>query len=144
MQKRDKIWIGVLVAIIGVYIYMHRPQPQPIQISTSIRAMPRRRGSATTFPVYITLDKYYKLNSIIVRPLDEPTNSVHHEMWHMVATNGSEPVKMFTYGENVQGMQPNLKGVKPEPLIAGARYEVTVTSGKLKGTSKPFTTQLLP
>jgi hypothetical protein len=139
MQKREIFWVTFLAALIGFYIYLHLPTKREIQIVTTIRPGPRRTGTPS-LSLYVTLDNYYKLNSIVVTPLDEPTNAVHHEMWHLVATNGSEPVKIFQYGETVQGMKPYLKGVKPEPLIPGDRYQMVVTAGKLKGTSKPFTT----
>ena len=140
MQKREIFWVIVLVALIGIYFYTHRPPKKEIQIVTTIRPTPGRRNGARALTIYVTLDNYYKLNSIVVTPLDEPTNALYHEMWHLVATNGSEPVKIFQYGENVQGMQPHLKGVKAEPLNPGERYQMVITAGKLKGTSKPFTT----
>ena len=139
MQKREIFWVTFLAALIGFYIYLHLPPKREIQIVTTIRPGPRRTGTPSLL-LYVTLDNYYKLNSIVVTPLDEPTNAVHHEMWHLVATNGSEPVKIFQYGETVQGMKPYLKGVKAEALIPGDRYQMVVTAGKLKGTSKPFTT----
>ena len=142
MQKRDIFWVTVLVALIGFYFYLHRAPKREIQIATTIRPVVGQRNGPPKLALYITLDNYYRLNSVLVTPLDEPTNAGHREMWHLVATNGSEPVKILQYGEYVAGMQPYLKGVKAESLIPGERYQIVVTAGKLQGKSPPFTTSI--
>lgn len=147
MQKREIGWIVVLLLVIGAYFYFfsHWGEKREIQIFPSIRQLPRRAGNASIFPVWFTLDTSYRLTSIKVTALDSnPTNAVARVLWHLVSKNVSEPVKIFQYGQNIQGMEPDLKGVRPEPLVAGQKYVMEISAGPLKGVSKPFTAPVIP
>jgi len=61
----------------------------------------------------------------------------------LVSADGSEPVKVFLYGQNIQGMTPYLPGVRAESLITNVPYRLEVTAGKRKG-STPFHTTVMP
>jgi hypothetical protein len=147
MQKREIGWIVVLLLVIAAYIHFfsHWGEKREIQIFASIRQLPRRAGHASTFPVWFTLDDNYRLTSIKVTAVTgNNTNAVTHVLWHLVSKNVSEPVKLFQYGQNIQGMEPDLKGVRPEPLVPGEKYVMEISAGPLKGVSKPFTAPALP
>jgi hypothetical protein len=146
MRKREIGWIVVLLLVIGAYIhyFSHWGEKKEIQIFASIRQLPRRTGNLSTMPVIFTLDQTYRLTSIKVTAVDsQHTNATEHILWHLVSQNVSEPVKYFTYGQNIQGLDPYLKGVRPEPLVPGEKYVMEITAGPLKGVSKPFTTQAI-
>ncbi len=152
MQKREIGWIVALLLVIGAYFYFfgHWGEKKEIQIFASIRQLPRRAGSAATFPIFFTLDNTYRLTSIKVTEANTSTNSTNATstgtriLWHLVSTNVSEPVKWFQYGQNIQGMQPDLKGVRPEPLVPGEKYVMEIAAGPIKGVSKPFVAPALP
>jgi hypothetical protein len=149
MQKREIGWIVLLLLVIGAYFYFfgHWGEKKEIQIFVSIRQMPRRPGNAVTFPIYFTLDNTYRLTSIKVTELNSSTNSTNtakRVLWHLVSKNVSEPVKLFTYGQNLDGMEPDLKGVRPEPLVPGEKYIMEIAAGKLKGASSPFAAPAIP
>ncbi|MGA2544309.1 MAG: hypothetical protein ABSG78_22385 [Verrucomicrobiota bacterium] len=147
MQKREIGWIVVLLLVIAAYIHFfsHWGEKREIQIFASIRQLPRRAGNASTFPVWFTLDSTYRLTSIKVTEVaGKNTNAVAHLLWHLVSKNVSEPVKFFQYGQNIDGMEPDLKGVRPEPLVPGEKYVLEISAGPLKGVSKPFTAPAIP
>ena len=105
---------------------------------------PRRRGAAAptnapAFQVIFTLDAYYKLTGIEVAPLDrEHPDAVQVPLWKLVSKSNSVPVKVFTYGQVIKGMEPYLPSVQPDPLVPGAIYRIEVSAGQLKGASLPF------
>jgi hypothetical protein len=41
-------------------------------------------------------------------------------------------------------MEPDLKGVRPEPLVTGEKYVMEISAGPLKGVSQPFTAPAIP
>jgi len=114
-------------------------------VLASARPVARRGANASALRVIFTLDTYYKLTSIKVTEVDsQHTNAVEHILWNLVAKSGSAPVKVIQYPVNVQGMEPELKGVQPEPLVPGQKYRMEVTAGPLKGASQPFTVPVVP
>jgi len=153
MQKREIAWIVVLLLLIGAYIhyFTHWGETREIQVVASVRPMPpvRRRGGATANPspfrLLFALDTYYRLTSIKVTEVDSlNTNAASHVLWHLVSKTGSPPIRMFQYAQNIEGMEPDLKGVQPDPLVPGEKYRMEVSAGKLKGASLPFAIPAVP
>lgn len=141
MQRREIFWAVVLLLMIGAYLifFIHWGETKEIQIFPSLR--PVVRGRAPVFINYFTLDGDYKLTRLIVSELDTNNpNADKHILWRLVSKTGSSPVRIFQYGQNIQGMEPDPKGARPEPLIPGEIYKMEVSTRKLKGASKPFTT----
>ena len=148
MQKREIAWIVALFVLIGAYIhyFSHWGGKREIQVAATLRPIlptPRRGGATANAPAFrllFSLDIYYRLNSIEVTAVDSPdTNAANHVFWHLVSKTGSHPLKWFQYGQDIEGMEPDLKGVQPEPLVPGDKYRMEVTAGKLRGASLPFT-----
>jgi len=147
MQKREIGWIVVLLLVIAAYIHFfsHWGEKREIQIFASIRQWRCAAAIAFFLPVWFTLDSTYRLTSIKVTEVaGKNTNAVAHLLWHLVSKNVSEPVKFFQYGQNIDGMEPDLKGVRPEPLVPGEKYVLEISAGPLKGVSKPFTAPAIP
>ena len=141
MQKREISWVVVLLLMIGAYLvfFVHWGENREIQILPSLR--PVVRGRARVNINYFTLDGDYKLTRLIVTEVDtNSTNADKHILWHLVSKTGSSPVRIFQYGQNIQGMEPDPKGARPEALIPGETYKMEVSAGKLKGASTPFAT----
>jgi hypothetical protein len=154
MQRSQIAWIVALLLVIGVYIccFSHWGEKREIQVVASVRPVrqPRRRGAAPptngpAFQVVFTLDAYYKLTGIEVAPLDRNhPDAAQPPLWKLVSRSNSVPVKLFTYGQLINGMQPYLPSAQPDPLVPGAIYRIEVSAGNLKGASLPFTIPDLP
>ena len=98
--------------------------------------------AGTNLPVLFELLNPYKLSSLKV--VEVNTNTVkaeEHILWHLVSTNGSDPVKNFFYGANLQGMTPYLAGVTPEPLLPHVSYRLELEAGEIKGSTVFQTTE---
>jgi len=153
MHKREIAWIVVLLLLIGAYIhyFSHWGEKREIQVLASARPMPsvRRRGGAPAgapaVRLVFTLDNYYKLTKVKVTAVDsQHANAAAHVLWHLVSKTGSTPVKMFQYAQAIEGMEPDLPGVQPEPLVPGEKYRLEVSAGAMKGTSPPFAIRAAP
>ena len=139
MQKREIFWVVVLLLMIGGYLvfFVHWGDNREIQVFPSVR--PVARGRTHVNINFFTLDGDYKLTSLTVTEADTNIPSAEkHILWRMVSKTGSIPVRIFQYGQNLQGMEPDPKGARPQPLIPGERYKMEVSAGKLKGISPPF------
>jgi len=154
MHKREIAWIVALVLLIGAYIHYfgHSGEKKEIPVDVSIRPplQARRRGGAAAntnaapFRILISLDTYYRLTSIKVSEADkQPGSTVAHVPWHLVSKTGSAPTMMFQYGQNIESMDQDLKGVATEPLVPGRKYLLEVAAGKIKGIV-PFTIPVTP
>ena len=60
-----------------------------------------------------------------------------------MASEGSDGMKLFVYGQQIPGMETDLKGARPEPLQTNATYRLELTAGKIKG-STDFRTKAIP
>ncbi len=134
MRKKDIIWVGVLLVLGGIYIhyFSHWLEKQPIAITASVR--PSRRPGEAVFPVYFTLNGDYRLTSLEVIPMEGDTfNPQAIPVWHLVSDSNSVPTRAFRYGQQIRGMQPALKGIRPDPLTPGVVYRLILSAGKLTG-----------
>jgi hypothetical protein len=55
-------------------------------------------------------------------------------IWHLVSNSNSVPIKDFTYGMAIKGMQPKIKGAVADPLVPGMAYRLFVEAGEIKLT----------
>ena len=146
MRKRDIFWLVVLLIGGGFYLhyYLHRNEKTSIQVIASLRPGPRR-GNNSVYPVFFTLDGYYKLSSIKVTALESNEfNPEGHVLWSIMAKSNSAEIRLFQYGQAIAGMDPEFKGVKVEPLAPGAHYRLDLTCGLLKGSVPSFSTKIVP
>jgi hypothetical protein len=149
MRKREIFWIVVMLLTAWGYVHFFSNwgMKKGITIMPSLRppgTFGGRSGNGSVFPVVFKLDNEYRLTSL--KAVEVDTNKVkgpEHVLWHLVATNGSDPVQLFLYGQNIKGMTPYLRGVGPEPLSNNVPYRLEITAGELKG-SAPFHTELAP
>jgi hypothetical protein len=96
----------------------------------------------TNLPVLFEMLNPYKLTSLqVVEVNTNNPNAPDHVLWHLVSTNGSDPVKNFFYGANLPGMVPYLAGVTPEPLIPHVSYRLDLEAGLIKGSTTFQTTE---
>lgn len=52
--------------------------------------------------------------------------------WELKSDSNSVPIKMFSYGERIRGMQPIVKNATPDPLAPGETYRLFVEAGAQK------------
>jgi hypothetical protein len=133
MQKREIIWIAVLLGLIGAYYHFFggRFAAKPIAIHASLR--PTR--DAPVYPVYFTLNDDVKLTSLKVVPLENgQINPATMPVWDLVSDSNSAPTRAFFYGEQIRGMKPALANVRPEALTPGVVYRILLSSGSVAAT----------
>ncbi|HUB86926.1 MAG TPA: hypothetical protein VMB22_03470 [Verrucomicrobiae bacterium] len=127
MKKRDIILIVLAVALAGIYVFFFTNwfKPDVLGIQSSSRfGMVRFR-----------LDRDCQLTELKVVPLDAwETNQMVLPVWHLVSTDGSDPINEFAYGERIEGMDPAVEGARPLPLQPGVKYRMFITVGKLTAT----------
>jgi hypothetical protein len=146
MRKRELIWIVVLLLVGWAYVhyFTNWGAKKEIVVIPSLRPPMNRGGNASVFPVYFTLDDFYHLTSVKVTEVEtNPSIPAGHTLWHLVASEGSDGMKLFTYGQQIPGMEPDLKGARPEPLQTNATYRLELTAGKIKGGTD-FHTKPIP
>lgn len=142
MQKREIVWIAVLVALGATYYHFFsgRFAQKPITIHASLR--PSRRSDSDVYPVYFTLNDDMKLTSVKVVELEDDgqVNPGTTPAWNLVTESNSAPTRAFFYGQHIKGMKSALANVQPDPLTAGVVYRLTVSAGKMTAT-KDFKTE---
>ena len=109
-------------------------RPKTIQISKTSRPVRFARSGQATTRLIFGLGDYYSLTEIKVVPLAAlQTNKLAQPVWHLVSDEGSDDVNLFSYGENINGMDPAVEGARPEPLQPGVTYRLFVAAGKIRG-----------
>jgi hypothetical protein len=132
MQKRELKWIVVLAALAGAYVlfFHNRFDGEQMIINPSLR--PSRQAADAVWPVFFSLNDDFKLTSVKVIPLrGRAFDPSARAAWHLISASHSAPLRAFRYGQDIQGMEPALKGAEPEPLEPGVVYRLLVEAGKV-------------
>jgi hypothetical protein len=133
-MKKNLVLIAVVLAMAAVYVVFFTDwfQSTPIQISHTSRAVGRNRDSGEK-PVLFGLDQEYELTEIkVVSLIEWQTNKNAQPLWHL-ASDGSDTIQHFSYGENINGMDPVVAGSRAKPLEPGVTYRIFITAGKARG-----------
>jgi hypothetical protein len=138
MTKKNVFLIILVAALGGLSLYMNRDHfaTPPIQITHRDLIGRGRRQNRGGFPgetMHFLLDREVRLTSIKVLPLNTvETNKNSTPLWHLVSDSGSVPVKLFSYGFRIEGMEPAVKGEIATPLEAGGSYRILIEAGHQK------------
>jgi len=90
--------------------------------------------------VSFTLEAPHPLTSIkVVSVTALESNKYALPVWELKSAKGSVPTKLFSYGEQISGMEPNFSSARPEPLLPGTTYRLIVEAGSLRA-EHDFTT----
>lgn len=130
MSKKNIFLISLVVVLADVYVifFTHWFQHRVMLISHTSRPEGGRDSVRMTF----SLGDYYELTDVKVVPLDDfKKNPDTPALWHLVS-DGSDSTELFSYGENIGGMDPAVAGSEPEPLQSGVRYRLFVTAHAIK------------
>jgi hypothetical protein len=138
MNKKNFILIAVALALAGVYVVYFTDwfKPKTIHISHTVRPgrSGNRPGEAAAPLLAFGLGGDYELTEIKVVPLAAlQANPLAQPIWHLVSDSKSVPIKFFIYGQGIQGMKPEVPGVRPQPLQPNITYRLLVQAGSLKG-----------
>ena len=136
--------VGFLIMVAGLYYYVYRDafQKPVIQVFHTFRprSMAIRRPAANQQPqnpgnsIIFGMGQEYRLTSIRVVPLEEfKTNKYAHPIWELTTKSNSAPTRGFFYGQAIPGMEPAVKGAKPDPLVTNVSYRLFIEAGKTKG-----------
>lgn len=133
-KKKFLVSLFCILGLGGLCVYLNKDSfaKKPIQISHRSSPSPlAARGKQTTKvnPVVFSFDRYYRFKEIkVVLAEDIATNKYAHALWHLVSETNSHPMTSFGYGARLHGMLPKVKGNTPEPLEAGVKYRLMVTT----------------
>lgn len=130
MSKKNVLLVSLVVVLAGIYVifFTHWFKPRVMQVSHTSRPEGGRDSVRMTF----SLGDYYELTDVKVVPLDDfKKNPDTPPLWHLVSDD-SDSTAMFSYGENIGGMDPAVAGTEPAPLQSGVRYRLFVTAGSIK------------
>jgi hypothetical protein len=141
MTKKNWLMLILLVGLAAVYVFYFSDwfTPKVIHISSTSRAILSRfrnnpPGNPAMVPVSFSFDRDYRLTELKVVPLAAwQTNQNVLPVWHLVADTNAAPIKIFTYGQRLRGLKPELPGAHAEPLQPEVIYRLFVTAGSAKG-----------
>ena len=136
MNKKSYILIAIAIALAGVYVVCFTGlfRQKIIQIAKMTRPVRSSRNGVTANQVVFTLDNDYSLTEVKVVPLAAlQSTKLAQPVWHLVSADGSDDVKAFYYGEDINGMDPAVQGSRSEPLQPGVMYHLTIAAGRAKG-----------
>ena len=141
MTKKNRALIFVALALAAVYVVCFtdwfRPKVIVIHhISREMRMEHRPPGVPAPLIVPITFgfEKDWKLTELEVVELSAwQTNHDVVPLWHLTTRSHSIPLKMFRYGQRIQGMEPSVTGSRAEELQPGIAYRLFVTAGSAHG-----------
>jgi len=140
MSKTKIISVAVLLlGLIGLSLYLNRDYFRSDGIQITHRLSPwmqaRRPGARNPndlgMPVTFMLNGFYKLTSVrVFESAKIETNKYAVPIWRIISDSNSVPTSSFNYGSYIKGMHPEAKGARPEPLIPGVKYRLTVVTDK--------------
>ena len=151
-MTKNTIVLSVIAAILAaayVCYFTDFFSHDTIQIISTIRparasSIPRDPASAPVCPVSFSFDGKYKVTEVKVVAAEElATNKHPYALWHLVADEGSAPLKSLLYGQQIKGMKPSVPRARPEPLLPNVPYVLMVAAGKVKGQTNFFTRELV-
>jgi hypothetical protein len=169
MNNRKIYWILGIVLVACLFYLLHGREADPrIKVIASLRppmaGVPRgaRRGGGarnganrggpgrsggadggTNFLVLFEMLNPSQLTSVkVTEVVTNESHPLEHILWHLVSTNGSNPIKTFFYGQNIDGMGSYLPGVNVEPLLPHVAYRLDLQAGKIKGSAVFQTVEL--
>ena len=122
-----KSWILIAVAIVlGVVYLIHFTnwfKPKAILISHDARFGRINFSFGTAYPL-----TYIKVVSVSAYE----SNKYALPIWELKSESNSVPIKIFSYGQRIRGMQPVVSNARPEPLQPGVAYRLFIESGSHK------------
>ena len=143
MQRKEYVWIVILVALGVIYVHFFTNWFAKGQL----QIMPSRRpgrGDSGVESVVFTLNAPYKIKSLKVLEMPDGKFDPHgHVLWHLVSDSNSTPTQAFAYGHHIRGMKQAPDNSRAEALQPDVLYRLIVSTGNLTG-SADFATEAEP
>jgi len=135
MTRKNWLLLGFLAAFGAFYLLRFNDigRPQAIQVNVVERPFVSNPAPGAVLPLVFGLDRDLRLTSLRIVPVTEVSNAKPKVAWQLTSKYGSEPVRGFTYADEIPGMTSG--GFKPLPLVAGTTYRLEVEAGRAKGHS---------
>lgn len=124
--------VAVAVALGTLYLlrFTDWTGRRQIQISVIERPFAPNARPGDVLPLIFALDRDCKVTDLRVTPLESGPGPAAGDVWHLTSKPGSQPVRGFTYGDEIPGM----KAGKPAgALTGGAAYRLEVVAGSARG-----------
>ena len=136
MTKKNWLMLGFVAALGAFYLlwFTDFGQPQLIQINVVERPFVPNPAPGEVLPLVFGLDRDLRLTSLRILPVTEASNTKPKVAWQLSSKAGSEPVRGFTYADEIPGMKAS--GSKPLPLVAGTAYRLELEAGRAKGQAE--------
>lgn len=125
MTKKNWALIGIVIVLGVLYV---------IYFTNWFRSKTMLIGDMERFGrVEFSFNQSYPLTHVKVVSVSElESNKYALPVWELKSESNSIPVRAFRYGQWIRGMQPAVKGTRPEPLEHGSKYRLFVEAGSLK------------
>jgi hypothetical protein len=122
-----KSWFLILVAVVlcvcYVIFFTNWFKPKNILIADN-----ERFGR-----VVFTLGQPYELTSLkVISVTALSSNKYALPVWELKSDTHSAPIKLFSYGQHIQGMKPAIPETRPIPLDKGTAYRLIIESKGIK------------
>ncbi len=124
--------VAVALGALSLLRFTDLGRTPQIQINVVERPFVPNPAPGDILPLVFGLDRDCRLTVLRVIPLNEVSNAVPKSVWTLISKTGSEPVRGFTYADEIPGMKPP-STAHPVPLLAGVPYRVEVEAGRAKG-----------
>jgi hypothetical protein len=123
-----------VLALVYVIWFSDWFRPKTVQIFHTSRNLRASQQGGPLENLIFGLRPEARLKELKVVPLDAlATNQDVSPMWHLISDSNSMPVKIFYYGQHINGMHAAIKGVRPEPLETNVTYRLLViTSDRVR------------
>jgi hypothetical protein len=83
--------------------------------------------------VVFTLGQPYELKSLKVISVGAlSSNKYALPVWELKSDTHSNPIKLFSYGQHIQGMKPAVADTRPIPLDHGTAYRLFIEAAGIK------------
>ena len=122
-----KSWFLILVAVVLVACYV-------IYFTKWFRSRPILIADTERFGrVLFTLGEPHELTSLKVVSVSAlSSNKYALPVWELKSDTHSEPIKLFSYGQRIQGMKPAVENTRPLPLDHGTVYRLFIETAGIK------------
>ncbi|MGO8764882.1 MAG: hypothetical protein ACLQSR_07065 [Limisphaerales bacterium] len=131
MNKKNCVLIAFVLVLAVVYAIYFTDWFRTKAIIISHTARPFGRGGREL--MVFSIDSPSPLTEIKVVPLAEwQTNKSVLPVWHLVGLSSDTTIH-FSYGQNIDGMDPEVDGTQAQPLEPGVMYHMMVTGSSAKG-----------
>jgi hypothetical protein len=136
MTRKNWLMLGFVATFGGFYLLQITDfgRPQPIQINVVERPFVPNPAPGEVLPLVFALDRDLRLTSLRILQVDEVSSAKAKVAWQLSSKAGSEPVRGFTYADEIPGMKGN--GSTPLPLIAGTTYRLELEAGRAQGQAE--------